>query len=192
MSDVQPVQRDYDLADSLAIDDAVRLKALGDPLRLHICDLVLERAMSVSELAERVDRPRGSVAYHVDVLVDAGLLHVVRTRKVRATEERFYGRAARTFMYTGTADTGGFLDQVIAEIDYDRLAAAADDDDISDGRWGGSTYRHARIPHDRVREYMQRIYDLALEFVDEPRSGDVEFGMLLAVFPTNRPTRHLA
>lgn len=189
MSDVQPIRRDYDLDDTLAIDDAARLKALGDPLRLHLCDLVLERAMSVSELAARVGRPRGTVAHHVDVLVDAGLLRVVRTRKVRATEERFYGRVARTFMYTGTADTIGFLDQVRAEIDYGRLAdaAAAAEADIADGRWGGSTYRHARIPHERVSEYMRRLHALALEFVDEPRSGDVEFGLLLAMFPTNRP-----
>ena len=77
-------------------DTPARLKAFGDPLRMLMLDLVLERAMSVTELADRVGRPRGSVAHHVDLLVDAGLLQVVRTRKVRAMEERFYGRTART------------------------------------------------------------------------------------------------
>jgi hypothetical protein len=38
----------------------------------------------------------------VSVLVDADLVKVVRTRKVRAIEERFYGRTARIF-YMGTA-----------------------------------------------------------------------------------------
>ena len=71
---------DYELADEIRADTPARMKALGDPLRGTILDLVLERAMSVTELAERVRRPKGSVAYHVNVLVDAGLLKVVRTQ----------------------------------------------------------------------------------------------------------------
>ncbi len=68
------------------------MKALGDPLRWTILDLVLERAMTVTELAERLRRPKGSVAHHVKVLLDAGLLQIVRTQKVRAIDERYYGR----------------------------------------------------------------------------------------------------
>ncbi|NQY55809.1 MAG: helix-turn-helix transcriptional regulator [Ilumatobacteraceae bacterium] len=34
----------------------------------------------VRSLAATLDRPKSSVAYHVDTLVDAGLLAVVRTR----------------------------------------------------------------------------------------------------------------
>ena len=101
MSDSHPfdgARRDYELAAELTVDTPAQLKALGDPLRNTIVDLVLERAMSVTELADLLDRPRGSVAYHVDVLVDAGLLQVVRTRKVRAIEERFYGRPALTYV----------------------------------------------------------------------------------------------
>jgi DNA-binding transcriptional ArsR family regulator len=181
--------RDYQLDDQLLIEDSHRLKALGDPLRLHICDLVLERAMSVTELAELVDRPKGTVAYHVDILVDAGLLQVVRTRKVRAVEERFYGRAARTFVYTGAAGEHDFLAQVAAERDHERIAEMiASDVEIPYGEWGGSTLRHARIPRDRIAEYVRRLDDLALEFIDEPRGGDVEFGLFYAVYPTNRTT----
>ena len=182
------VRRDYELAAELDVDEPRRLKALGDPLRLQICDLVLERAMSVTELAELVDRPRGSVAYHVDVLVDAGLLQVVRTRQVRAVEERFYGRTALTFVMPGRPGELSFLREVAAEVDLarlDRLEAAGEGDD---GTWGTATYRHARIPHDRVAEYSRRLHELALEFVDEPRDGDVEFGLYVALFPTNRRT----
>lgn len=194
MSDVKPIgsseaadghRRDYELADTLDVDDPRRLKALGDPLRRWICDLVLERAMSVTEIAEVVDRPKGSVAYHVDVLVEAGLLRVVRTRQVRAVEERFYGRTALTYMLPGTPGELGFMSEVVAEIDHDRLnelePGAGDD-----GSWGTSTYRHARIPHERIAEYSRRLNDLAIEFVEEPRDGDVEFGLYIALFPTNR------
>ena len=194
MSDVQHralaggTRRDYELAAGLAVDEPQRLKALGDPLRLQICDLVLERAMSVTELAELVDRPKGSVAYHVDVLVEAGLLQVVRTRQVRAVEERFYGRTALTFVMPRRPGELPFLREVAAEMDHERLSEIEAGDDALDDRWGLATYRHARIPHDRVAEYTRRLDELALEFVDEPRDGDVEFGLYLALFPTNRRT----
>ena len=182
MSDVEETEpgtgRDYDLAPELAIDQPVQLKALGDPLRSTIVDLVLERAMSVTELAERLDRPRGSVAYHVDVLVDAGLLTVVRTRQVRAIEERFYGRPALTYVLPPQPGEIPFLRDVIAEFDTERPEGSPE--------LGTSTYRHARIPAERVEEYAERLSALALEFAEEPRRGDTEFALYVALFPTNR------
>lgn len=171
--------RDYELDDEIDASEPVRLKALADALRMRICDLVLERAMSVSELAERVDRPKGTVAYHVDVLVDAGLLKVVRTRRVRALEERFYGRVARTIVFPHDDEPSlPFLAAVVDEYDARR----------HDGHQipGFTTLRHARIPFDRAQEYRRRLDELALEFIDEPRDGDVEFGLYLALYATRR------
>lgn len=170
--------RDYQLDDELVAEDAQRLKALGDPLRSLLLDLVLERAMSVTELAERTDRPKGTVAYHVDVLVEAGLLKVVRTRRVRAVEERFYGRVARTIVLPDSAGEDVLLREMLGEIDRERQRES--------GTPGLTTYRRARIPAARAEEYGRRLMELALEFVDEPRDGDTEFGMYIALFPTTR------
>lgn len=185
MSDIEPetpARRsshvDYELAETLEVDTAERMKALGDPLRLLIVDLVLERAMTVTDLAERVGRPRGSVAHHVKVLERAGLLQVVRTRKVRAIEERFYGRSATTFVMPHEPGRLPFLDQVLAEIDLEF--------ETGPDRPAEVTYRRARIPADRAAEFAERLVELSLEFVAEPRSGDVEYGIYLALFPTNR------
>lgn len=181
--------RDYALDDVLDIDSPERLKALGDPLRGHICDLVLERAMSVTELAERVGRPRGSVAYHVDVLVAAGLLQVTHTRRVRAVEERFYGRTARTYLLHDTPGEIPLARLMLADYDHDaaeRLIADRHDGANCEGPVF-TTYRRARIPADRAAEYAERLHALTLEFVDERRDGDVEFGLYVSLFPTNRP-----
>src|SRR5215207_3142736 len=91
---------DYDLDEMVVITAPVQLRALADALRGTLLELVLERAATVTELARAVDRPKSSVAYHVNLLVDAGLLKVVRTRRVRAIDERYYGRVART-LYIG-------------------------------------------------------------------------------------------
>lgn len=179
MSDKASTNLDYELAATLDVDTAERMKALGDPLRLLIVDLVLERAMTVTELAERVGRPRGSVAHHVKVLEHAGLLQVVRTRKVRAIEERFYGRSATTYVMPHEPGRLPFLDRVLAEIDLEH--------ETGPDRPAGVTYRRARIPAERATEFAERLLELSLEFVAEPRSGDVEYGMYLALFPTNRP-----
>ena len=89
---------DYELADKIELNTAAQLRALADPIRSMILDLLLERAATVTELASAIGRPKSTVAHHVAVLVDVGMLKVVRTRRVRAIEERYYGRTARLFM----------------------------------------------------------------------------------------------
>src|SRR5215211_1781394 len=91
---------DYDLEEMLVVTSPEQLRALAHPLRDTLLELVLERAATVTEMAHAVDRPKSTVAYHVNLLVDAGLLRVVRTRRVRAIDERYYGRVART-LYVG-------------------------------------------------------------------------------------------
>jgi DNA-binding transcriptional ArsR family regulator len=183
MSDERLQRPDYDLADVVAADTPAQLKALGHPLRSLLVDLVLERAMTVTELAELVGKPRGTVAHHVDVLVAAGMLQVVRTRRVRALEERYYGRTGRTIMFpdpVGRADDLPFVADARREIDLD----------APEGTPGGFTYRHARIPAERAAEFTERVMELALEFAQLPRGGDREYGFLVGVFPTNRlPSR---
>jgi DNA-binding transcriptional ArsR family regulator len=168
----------YDLAETIRADSPARLKAAAHPLRALILDLVLERAMTVTELAARVRKPRGSVAHHVDVLVDAGLLKVTSTRRVRAIEERFYGRTAHTIEFPDSTTDG----------DLPFVADARAQADLSDTSCaGGFTFRHARIPAELANEFAERVNALATEFIRLPRSGGREYAFLAGVFPTNRP-----
>jgi DNA-binding transcriptional ArsR family regulator len=169
----------YDLDATISADSPARLKAVGNRLRALILDLVLERAMTVTELAARVRKPRGTVAHHVDVLVDAGLLKVTGTRRVRAIEERFYGRTAHTIMFPDSATDGDlpFVADARAEVDLSGW---------KDGS-GGFTMRHARIPAERAAEFTARVMELALEFTRLPRGGSREYAFLAGVFPTKRP-----
>ena len=85
-----------------------QLRALGDELRSKIVLLLRDRALSTTELAEKLGLPKGTVGHHVKVLEKAGLVHVVRTRQVRAVTEKFYGRVARLFLFESTdADARG-------------------------------------------------------------------------------------
>ncbi|MEU4788090.1 helix-turn-helix domain-containing protein [Micromonospora tulbaghiae] len=176
---------DYDLDDLLVVSAPEQLRALADPLRSTLLELLLERAATVNELARAVDRPKSSVAYHVNQLVDAGLLRVVRTRRVRAIEERFYGRVARTF-YVGALSRPEDK-RVVAGING--LAAAAAEaaaahaaDELR------CTLVHARIPIENVREFWAEVQELARRFAQIPRAGDQVYGFAAGLYPTDAPT----
>jgi DNA-binding transcriptional ArsR family regulator len=175
-----PVALDYDLEDRIIADTPQRMKALGEPVRMLVLDLVLERAMTVTELADRIGKAKGTIAHHVDVLVASGLLKVVRTRQVRAVTERFYGRTAQTIVLTdGPTGDLPFFAVARAEADWDAM---------HDQRHGGGfTMRHARIPDERATEFVARLEALALEFSRLPREGDREYALIVGVFPTTRP-----
>ncbi|MBQ1043968.1 MULTISPECIES: winged helix-turn-helix domain-containing protein [unclassified Micromonospora] len=176
---------DYDLDDLLVVTAPEQLRALADPLRSTLLELLLERAATVNELARAVDRPKSSVAYHVNQLVDAGLLRVVRTRRVRAIEERFYGRVARTY-YVG-ALTRAEDKQVVSRINglaeaAAEAAAAHAADELR------CTLVHARIPIEDVREFWAEVQALARRFAQIPRAGDQVYGFAAGLYPTDAPT----
>ena len=92
-------ERDYDAPDTMIVSDPVQLKAMADPFRVQLVQLMRDRARSTQDLSEELAIPKGTVGHHLKVLEKAGLIKVVRTRKVRAVTEKFYGRTARLFLY---------------------------------------------------------------------------------------------
>lgn len=176
---------DYDLADQLIVSAPEQLRALASPLRITLLDLVLERAASVTELARAVARPNSTIAHHVGVLVDAGLLRVVRTRRVRAIDERYYGRTARS-IYIGVVNQPGDSETPVC---INRLSmAAAESVPAHRADVLRSTLLHARIPRDRAAEFWERVEAVTQEFTQLPRSGDTVYGFAAGLYPTEYPT----
>src|SRR5271165_4930414 len=171
---------DYDLDEMLVVTAPQQLHALADRLRTTLLELLLERAATVTEMAQAVERPKSTIAYHVNFLVDAGLLRVVRTRRVRAIEERYYGRVART-LYIGVL-TRPEDKQVVAAINgIAQSAAAHAADDVR------CTLVHARIPIGEVRNFWAQVQELARQFAQIPRSGDQVYGFVGGLYPTDAP-----
>ena len=176
---------DYDLAEQLVIAAPAQLRAIANPLRNTILDLLLERAASVAELAAAVGRPRSTVAHHVKVLADAGLLRVVRTRRVRAIDERYYGRTARLFP-VGVVDRPG---QDPTTVHENALSvAAAESAPAHEADRAFMILRHARVPRERAVEFWEHVLGLGREFAELPRGGDTAFGFAAGLYPTDFPT----
>jgi DNA-binding transcriptional ArsR family regulator len=90
---------DYAADDTLLVSDPLQLRAIADPFRTQLIQLLRDRARSTQELSQELSVPKGTVGHHLKVLESAGLIRIVRTRKVRAVTEKFYGRTARLFLY---------------------------------------------------------------------------------------------
>ncbi|MGN6678507.1 MAG: ArsR/SmtB family transcription factor [Streptosporangiaceae bacterium] len=176
---------DYDLDEMLVITAPEQLRAVADPLRATLMELLLERAATVTEMAHAVRRPKSTIAYHVNLLVDAGLLRVVRTRRVRAIDERYYGRIARTF-YIGVLSRAEDKQVVLAINGLAEAAAEAIPAHAADDL--RCTLVHARIPVEEVRAFWTQVQEIARKFAQIPRSGDQVYGFVAGLYPTDAPT----
>ncbi len=174
---------DYELDDQLELD-AGQLKLLLESTRSEIIDLLTERAATTSQLADTIGKPKGTIGHHCKALEKGGLIHVVRTAKVRAIEERYYGRTARLFLLAGFHDAGLSLGTWLDQ-SYARLIEASDRPKV-DGQVHLATVRYARVPVERAEEWERRMMELADEFADQPRDGQVMYGLLLGLFATDR------
>lgn len=180
----QPNVPDYELHDALELTEPVQYKALFEETRTEIVSLLLERAATTSELAEALGKPKGTVGHHLHVLMDAGLVKVVRTKRVRALEAKYYGRTARVFLFHKIGEATSLSQQVLTtaaeEIAAAEAGAADPDREVMANR------RYVRIPDDRADAWGVRIQDVLLEFANEPRGGDTTYAMVVALYPTNR------
>src|SRR6478672_5348505 len=164
---------DYDLEEMIVVTAPAQLRALADPLRGTLLGLLLERSATVGEMAKAVQRPKSTVAYHVNLLADVGLLRVVRTRRVRAIDERYYGRVART-IYIGALSSAEDKQVVAAINGLEEAAAEAAPAHASDDL--RCTLVHARIPIEEVRSFWAEVQEVARRFGQIPRSGDQVYG----------------
>jgi DNA-binding transcriptional ArsR family regulator len=175
---------DYELAEDVTVTTPAELRAMAHPVRSTILDLLLERAATVGELASALGRPKSTVAHHVNVLVNAGMLKVVRTRRVRAIDERYYGRTARMFSVGALKqprDNPMILQaSALAEAAAEAISAHEADQ-------LGGFLRHARITREQAREFWKRVVPLLHEFNQLPRAGDTVYGFAVGLYPTDHP-----
>ncbi len=171
---------DYDLADTIELTSPEQVRAISNPLRTMILGLLHERAATATELATALGRPKSTVAHHVNVLVDAGLVRVVRTRRVRAIDERFFGRTARLF-YVGLGRSPGGR-RLPPDFNDFEVAARESVAAYESGHLR-AFIRHARLSEERVAAFWEEVDALIHEFDQLDRSGDTAYGFAVGLYP---------
>jgi DNA-binding transcriptional ArsR family regulator len=177
--DAQRHDLDYDIEDVVVVSTHSQLKAVADDTRMHILNLLMERSATVTQLAKALEKPKGTVGYHAKVLEDAGMIRIVRTNKVRAMTEKYYGRTGRTILLEKSPkpdDPMWFINDALRGLR-----------NVEGEPLPMFTSRVARIPMDRAVEFSHRIMELAEEFIALPRSGETVYGFLAGVYPTDHP-----
>jgi predicted ArsR family transcriptional regulator len=178
---------DYDLEETLELGSPEQFKALFEDTRRRIVHLLMERAATITELGATLGIPKGTVGHHVGVLEETGLIHVVRTKKVRAIEAKYYGRTARTFLLTSKAETDfGLTPDFFLGAAADEFARASERIAEGEERPIMSTLRYARIPDERAAEWVLRLGEMIQEFASDRRGGETTYGLLTAFYPTDR------
>jgi DNA-binding transcriptional ArsR family regulator len=180
-----PSGPDYELDDVVEASSPDQLKALGDELRRTILDLLHDRAATTTHLAETLGRPKGTIGYHLKVLEDAGLIRIVRTRPVRAMTEKYYGRVARTILVKAQGDDAARFPMLAEALAEARVLGPDDPLPMF-------TLRKVRVSEERAVEFAERLIALAEDFVSQPREGDIVYGLIAGVYPTDRPTLPVA
>jgi DNA-binding transcriptional ArsR family regulator len=177
---------DYELDDVLTVEDPKQLRALGDAFRARIVILLRERAASTSELAAALETPKGTVGHHLKVLESAGLIRVVRTRKVRALTEKYYGRVARLFVMKGETVPDELKGGVLAAI---MLRQAADEVVAGGGENDASAFVHVRLTPEARKRFERRLNRLVADLQRADEADGTSHGIAYAMFhaPTQLP-----
>jgi hypothetical protein len=104
---------------------------------------------------------------------------------VRAIEERYYGRVARSF-YIGVVSSPEDKQVVAAINGLAQAAAEAGPAHAADEL--RCTLVHARIPIEEVRDFWAEVQQLARRFAQIARSGDQVYGFAAGLYPTDAPS----
>lgn len=92
------------------VQDVETLKALADPARLAILELLmvdLSRAWTAKELAASIQMPPKKIYYHLGLLEQRGLLEVRDTAVVNGIIEKHYGASQQSITYQSGSPTPG-------------------------------------------------------------------------------------
>jgi DNA-binding transcriptional ArsR family regulator len=147
--------------------------------------LLRERAASTTELASVLELPKGTVGHHLKVLEQADLVRVVRTRKVRALTEKYYGRVARLFVLKGEESLpselrGGVLAAMMLRQAADELLGAG-------GEKGTCAFVHVRLTDATQRRFEKRLNRLVADFQRAEDAKGAGHALAYALFRSPTP-----
>lgn len=111
------------MIETYEINTLEQLRAVADPLRIQIIDLLISRPMTVTQLGEALGLAPAKIHYHVRELEKVGLLRLVEKREKGGVLEKYYQSIARDFSVSkdlfltaspddSLAALGAYIDQV--------------------------------------------------------------------------------
>ena len=198
LNDAQPLNDDQPVAERL-ISDVETLKALSDPVRLRILEVMVSAPIegwTVKRLATTLGVGPTKLYHHVGILEERGLIVVAGTRVVSGIIETSYRTAQLSLRLAPDLLAGGaggdsveavlatIFDSARADVARGLRTGTIAVGDEADPHKGLVARGAIRLDPARALELRRRLRALLDEFDRESGDpGDESFGFLLAFYP---------
>jgi DNA-binding transcriptional ArsR family regulator len=167
----------------LTITSEQQFKALGDPLRMRIVQILRQTPCTARQLARQLDTTPGIVNHHVQVLEEGGFVQVVARRLVHNLVTKYYASTARIFAFDLPLSAMGetpiqlvMLNQARDEM-VETLPTFDPQQDIC-----LSWFPHARLSPEQVARFRERIDALIEDLLNEPPDPEGSVHALVVSF----------
>ena len=186
---------------SFRIKDLETLRALSDPLRMQIVELLSEK-MTVKQVAEKLGLAPSKLYYHFNTLEKLGLIEVAETHMVANMVEKVYSSNAdmvdvdpSLFSFSKEGENESLNLAVSSTIDATRddLVRSLQARQFQLEQGAEEQPRRiiinrliSRLPEERVAEFQDRLVALLKEFDDEnDSSSDLQpYALTVAFYPS--------
>lgn len=196
--------KQFQPASKLLIRDLEALRVIADPLRSQIINLLVAEPLTVRQVAEKLRVTPSKLYYHFSLLEKHGFIQVVETHLVANILEKTYRANAvryeldRSLLAFVPVKGNENVDAAVATIldaTRERLSRSLaigmelkERGEFTDRNRALLANESARIPVNRVSEFIQRFTDLIDEFGGTDVSGIDEddlqsYAVTLAFFP---------
>lgn len=109
-----------------------KAKALEDPIRVAIIEMLSHKAMSIEEIAselkkrKRINKAPTSIRHHIEILKDAGLIELVKMEEVKGGVLKYYASNAKLLSFNAPADFETKFKPAVDETSHEVIKLIAD------------------------------------------------------------------
>lgn len=181
------------------IDDLETLKAIADPTRAAILELLAE-PRSVTQLAAALEVPRTRLYHHIELLQSKGLIEQVAERRVGALTESLYALTAKVFRPGARllrsrdarqrveALTTLLFDTTKSDLGRSLASGEVKLDEGEGVRQAGVGRSIAHLTPERAAEFIAELDALVARFDDAHAGGEGTrpFALVWALYPSSR------
>lgn len=184
---------------SRTVERSDQIKALANPLRQRILELMIEAPITTKQVADRLGEKPTKLYHHVDTLEAAGLIKLVKTKRKRGTVEKYFEAVAERFVMDRAAvevravtdDEQGRLETIISSSLDETLSEIREsmgtgliraDDDSGESVFVRSHLRMTPLQMsvlvDRLQEWIRDCQG------SHDPDAEMEYGLTVAFYPT--------
>ncbi|HLG61913.1 MAG TPA: winged helix-turn-helix domain-containing protein [Ktedonosporobacter sp.] len=167
----------------LQVNTVQQFKAMGDPLRWRILNLIQHQPYTAKQIAERLKASPGTIGHHLQVLEASGLAQVVARRMVHGIVAKYYTRTARIFMLDFPSEVTGNTPTSLKIMTDARTEMAEAMETEGEDAVLTSGLPHMRLSPERAKIYMERLQALVDDFLQETPAPDGQmYSLYTALF----------